>query len=89
MNPNSKAREGDAWDAYVWVTNVDGLTDEFRSHGARILRDPYETDYHIREVLVEDLDGYRICFGQDHLEPGFEMALPGGEKTVVAEVDSA
>lgn len=63
-----RSGDGEAWDAYIWVTNVDTLAEAFRVKNARVVKGPCETDYHIREVLAEDLDAYRLCFGQDHLE---------------------
>jgi uncharacterized glyoxalase superfamily protein PhnB len=60
--PNSKA---EAWDAYVWVDNADGLYAEFRAKGARIVRDLCDQEYGCRDFEVEDCNGYRLCFGQD------------------------
>jgi uncharacterized glyoxalase superfamily protein PhnB len=53
-----------AIDAYVWVTDIDGLYAEFRSKGAYLSGPPQLKVYGIREIEVFDLDGYVICFGQ-------------------------
>jgi hypothetical protein len=56
--------EGEAWDAYVWVDDADALCAEFRGKGAKVVREPCNQSYGCRDFDVEDLNGYRICFGQ-------------------------
>jgi len=56
---------GDAWDAYVWVENVDALYSEFKGKGVKIARDICDQPYGNRDFDVEDCNGYRLCFGQD------------------------
>ena len=71
--PNRKAHTDAAWDAYIWVSNVDELLTEFQSKGAKILRGPENKFYNMREIEVEDCNGYVLCFGQDIPEqPGQE-----------------
>lgn len=65
MRPNRKAHPEAAWDAYIWVEDVEGLHRELTSKGARILRGPESTFYNTREVEIEDCNGYVLCFGQD------------------------
>jgi uncharacterized glyoxalase superfamily protein PhnB len=60
--PNSKA---EAWDAYLWVEDADGLYAEFKAKGTRIQRDLCDQEYGCRDFEVEDCNGYRLCFGQD------------------------
>ena len=62
LKPNSKA---EAWDAYIWVDDADGLYAEFRAKGARIVRNLCDQEYGCRDFEVEDCNGYRLCFGQD------------------------
>jgi Glyoxalase/Bleomycin resistance protein/Dioxygenase superfamily len=50
-------------DAYIWVEDVETLALELRKRGARILEGPVERPYGLRELLLEDLDGFRIAFG--------------------------
>ncbi|MGZ5931462.1 MAG: VOC family protein [Rhizomicrobium sp.] len=57
----SKMRE--ALDLYVWVSDVGALADELRQRGANIVNPP-ELEDGRREMLVKDLDGYLICFGE-------------------------
>lgn len=56
---------GDAWDAYVWVEDADALLADFRASGAKIAREICDQPYGCRDFDVLDLDGYRLCFGQD------------------------
>lgn len=57
--------EGEAWDAYVWVENADELYAEFKSRDVKITRDICDQLYGCRDFDVEDLNGYRLCFGED------------------------
>jgi predicted enzyme related to lactoylglutathione lyase len=62
--PNSAVDpEREAWDAYIWVPDADALHSELAAKGARFARDPCDQPYGCRDFDVEDLDGYRLCFG--------------------------
>jgi len=66
MRPNRLVDpNGEAWDAYVWVENADGLCSEFKSKGVKIAREVCVQPYGNRDFDVEDCNGYRLCFGQD------------------------
>jgi len=66
VRPNSIAdREGGAWDAYVWVPDADALYAEFVGKGAKIARGICDQEYGCRDFDVLDLNGYRLCFGQN------------------------
>jgi uncharacterized glyoxalase superfamily protein PhnB len=66
VRPNSRAdREGGAWDAYIWVKNADALYAEFIAKGAKIARAICDQEYGCRDFDVLDLNGYRLCFGQN------------------------
>lgn len=66
MRPNRLVDpEGEAWDAYVWVDDADGLEAEFRSRGVTIVRAACDQPYGCRDFDIEDCNGYRLCFGQD------------------------
>lgn len=53
------------WDAYIHVSNLAELFEEFQSAGAVICRHMEITGYGMREFEVVDPDGNIICFGQD------------------------
>lgn len=64
MRPNRLAeREGEMWDAYVWVDDADALVAEYESRGVTITRPICDQPYGCRDFDVEDCNGYRICFG--------------------------
>ena len=67
VRPNhvAEGKEGEAWDAYVWVDNADALHAEFTSRGVTIARGICDQPYGCRDFDVEDCNGYRLCFGQD------------------------
>jgi len=58
------ARRSDGLDAYIWVDDVNALYEEFRTRGANIVEGPVDRVYGRREIVVRDLDGFRIAFGQ-------------------------
>jgi catechol 2,3-dioxygenase-like lactoylglutathione lyase family enzyme len=64
MRPNRLADPaGEMWDAYVWVDDADALHDEFRRNGVKITRGICDQPYGNRDFDVEDVNGYRLCFG--------------------------
>lgn len=66
MRPNHFVdREGEAWDAYVWVDDADALFEEFTAKGVKITRPICDQPYGNRDFDVEDCNGYRLCFGHD------------------------
>lgn len=53
-------------DVYVYVNDLDALHADLQRRGAVIKQRPRVAPYGIREIVVEDLNGYRLTFG----EPG-------------------
>lgn len=51
-------------DVYVYVDAVDSLHQQLRGRGAIINQGPRNAPYGLRELEVEDLNGYRITFGE-------------------------
>jgi hypothetical protein len=51
-------------DVYLYVNDVAALHAELVQRGARVLQGPQLAPYGIREILVEDLNGYRLTFGE-------------------------
>ena len=70
--PNGRATvavDDDApWDAYVWVDDADALYAEFQKAGVKIARPICDQPYRCRDFDIEDLNGYRLCFGHDLVE---------------------
>lgn len=63
VRPN--AADGAAWDAYVWVSDVEPLFQELRAKDVAIVYEPSVTFYDVKEFAISDPDGYVIAFGQD------------------------
>ena len=59
-----RARGSFERDAYIYVDAVDALHEELRARGALIKQAPRDAHYGLRELEIEDLNGYRITFGQ-------------------------
>lgn len=55
--------DGGAWDAYVWVDDADALHAEFSAKGVTIARPPCDQEYGCRDFEIDDISGYRLCFG--------------------------
>jgi len=49
----------------VFVTDVDALFQELKSRGARILSEPKDYPYGMRDFDINDLDGNQLCFGME------------------------
>jgi catechol 2,3-dioxygenase-like lactoylglutathione lyase family enzyme len=63
-NGMAAAGPGNGNDFYVDVTDIDELHAELTGRGARVLSEPQTWPYGMREFNIEDLNGYRIIFGQ-------------------------
>ena len=58
-------RSGEQFDMYFWATDVRALAGELKAKGADIVEGPVDrTIYDGRELIVRDLNGLIICFGQ-------------------------
>jgi catechol 2,3-dioxygenase-like lactoylglutathione lyase family enzyme len=51
-------------DVYLYVDDVDRLHADLHRRGAVILARPHMAPHGIRELVVEDLDGYKLAFGE-------------------------
>jgi uncharacterized glyoxalase superfamily protein PhnB len=51
-------------DVYVYVGDLDALYSDLQRRGAVITQPPCVTAYGLREIVVEDLNGYRLAFGE-------------------------
>jgi catechol 2,3-dioxygenase-like lactoylglutathione lyase family enzyme len=59
-----RIRASGAYDAYFRVTGVDQLAAEFRGRGVVIREGPTNRIYDVREVVIEDLNGLVLAFGE-------------------------
>ena len=53
-----------AYDAYFRVSGVDQLASELRERGAVVREGPTNRIYNVRELVVEDLNGLVLAFGE-------------------------
>ena len=51
-------------DVYLYVEGLDGLYTDLQQRGAVILQPPHIAPHGIREMLVQDVNGYRLAFGE-------------------------
>ena len=51
-------------DIYIYVKDVEGLHADLKHRGAKIMQQPFEAPCGLREFSIEDLNGYRLTFGQ-------------------------
>ena len=59
------AKIGDhAWFVYVDVDDADSLHAEYQRNGVKLLQEPADTPWGMREFGIETPDGHRIVFGQ-------------------------
>lgn len=65
VKPNHRVVPAADWDTYVWVRDAAALLEELNERGAKIVSGPEATFYHTIEFVVEDPDGYHLCFAQD------------------------
>ena len=62
--PNHTRHEWAPWDAFVFVTDPDGLAEEFASRGVSFQKAIRDTDDGLRGFEVRDSDGYVLFFGR-------------------------
>jgi uncharacterized glyoxalase superfamily protein PhnB len=55
---------GAAADVYLFVSDIDDVFGELKDRGANIQQGLETWPYGMREFTVEDLNGYRLCFGE-------------------------
>jgi catechol 2,3-dioxygenase-like lactoylglutathione lyase family enzyme len=54
-----------AYDAYLRVTGIDALAEEFSTRGADILDGPEDRVYGQREFVIRDCNGLILAFGEE------------------------
>ena len=57
--------EGDKGGAYIIVNDVDAVYAELKEHGANLWGEPVDQEYGMRDFIAIDLNGYRLCFGEN------------------------
>ncbi|WP_425390849.1 VOC family protein [Ekhidna sp.] len=49
---------------YIFVNDTDAVFDEYKKSRANIIEPINDTDYKMREFVIEDLNGYKIVIGK-------------------------
>jgi hypothetical protein len=62
--PPRSGRADGAYDVYVRMTGVDALAAELRRRGADVIDGPVTREYGQRELVVRDVNGLVITFGE-------------------------
>lgn len=61
--PGFRAADYPGW-TYVFTENVDALYEQYRTAGVTITRELETQPHGMREFQIEDLNGFRLRFGQ-------------------------
>jgi catechol 2,3-dioxygenase-like lactoylglutathione lyase family enzyme len=61
---NESVRKGMGTDAYIFVTDVNALYEEFRNRGVEIAEGPVKRIYDCTEITVKDCNGFQLVFGE-------------------------
>jgi len=67
--PNSVRPKGLGTDAYIWTNDLNALHAELKERGANITEGPIQRVYNCLELVVEDLNGFRLVFAMDYQHP--------------------
>jgi len=59
-----RKRQSFEGDVYLYVNDLDALYADLQRRGAKIVQPPAVAPYGLREIRVEDLNGYRLTFGE-------------------------
>ncbi len=59
-----RKRQSFEGDVYLYVDDVNALYTDLKTRGAKIIQPPAVAPYGLREIIVEDLNGYRLTFGE-------------------------
>ncbi len=64
-NSITTAGAGNGTDAYIVVSDVEDVFDEFKSHGAKIVTAIVSQEYGMREFQIEDCNQYRLALAEE------------------------
>jgi uncharacterized glyoxalase superfamily protein PhnB len=60
----ARERQSVEGDIYLYVDKLDAVYSDLKQRGASITQPPQMAPYGLREFRVEDLNGYRLTFGE-------------------------
>jgi len=50
------------YDAYVWTSDIDALSEEFKIKNVNIIEGPVTRQYGRREIVIKDCNDFKIAF---------------------------
>jgi len=65
-SPNLQRRKGLGSDAYIWTNDLHALHAELKERRANIIEGPVQRIYNCLELVVDDLNGFRLVFAMDY-----------------------
>ena len=60
---NENVRRGLGTDAYIWVSDINGLFEELSAKDVEIIEGPVKQIYGSTEVVIKDINGFQLVFG--------------------------
>jgi len=61
--------------SFTWNTSVDELVDRVKKVGGKVIDGPADRPWNARELVVEELNGYRLSFSQQIAEKEFSEVM--------------
>ena len=61
---NETVRKGLGTDAYIFVSDVNALYEEFVERGVQIVEGPIKRIYNCTEITIKDRNGFQLVFGE-------------------------
>jgi predicted lactoylglutathione lyase len=61
--------------SFTWNTSVDELVERVKKAGGKIVDGPVDRPWNARELVVEELNGYRLSFSQQIAEKEFSEVM--------------
>ncbi|MFL6467130.1 MAG: VOC family protein [Pyrinomonadaceae bacterium] len=61
---NETVRRGMGTDAYIFVTDVNAIYEEFKERSVEIVEGPIKRIYECTEITVKDCNGFQLVFGE-------------------------
>jgi catechol 2,3-dioxygenase-like lactoylglutathione lyase family enzyme len=63
VQTKASARPGLGIEAYIWVSDIQALFEEYREAGVDIIEGPVKRVYGSTEIVIRDCNGFTLAFG--------------------------
>jgi len=64
VQTNETVRKGLGTDAYIFVSDVNALYEEFVERGVDVVEGPTKRIYNCTEITIKDCNGFQLVFGE-------------------------